>query len=272
MRRNLNWKKFAFALLFVTLTGIQNAEEKNLISVALDNEHIQTYRNRPGLWTLFNRESLNTLALKFETTVGEIAAINEGRLSAGSYIFVPMGERYHTSLLSKGQGRRILEIDTRKLLWPVETPSYTSRFGDRWGGLHTGLDMACARNTVVLAASDGEVIAAGWFGALGHAAAIRHADGIETWYGHNTVVLIKLGEKVVRGQAIALSGNTGRSTGPHVHFEVRFMEVFMNPEDFLQYGLETPDVVLREVAPMEGQNHLGESALVAPNDPAAANN
>jgi len=263
-------KIFLFLLLAAVSAPFSGyrAADKNLINVALDNEFIQTYKSRLGRWILWERNSLETIGRQFDTTAQEILAINDGHASPNSYIFIPMGQKYYNELLEQGRGRRIMELDQRKLLWPVENPNYTSRFGNRWGEMHSGLDMACARNTVVVAANDGEVIAAGWFGALGQALGIRHADGVETWYGHNTTLLAKIGDRVTHGQIVALSGSTGRSTGPHVHFEVRFMEVFMNPEDFLEYGFVAPDVVMREVPPMEGQHHNEESALYANTPPA----
>jgi hypothetical protein len=83
-------------------------------------------------------------------------------------------------------------------------------------------------------------------GGLGLAVAIQHANGNVTWYAHNTAVLLSEGEHVNRGQIVAYSGSTGRSTGPHVHFEVRFMDVPLDPEDFIQFGLVRPDLVVRE--------------------------
>ena len=170
-----------------------------------------------------------------------------------------MGKEYYQELLNRGQGRRIMQLHPRKFLWPVDSPSYTSRFGMRRGVLHAGLDIACPVNTVVLAAYDGEVTRSGWFGGLGNAISILHPNGLESWYAHNTSVLLKRGEKVKRGQIIAFSGNTGRSTGPHVHFEVRFQSVPLNPEDFLQYGLVQPSLIMRE-GPLPGQE-IRESAM-----------
>ncbi|MBI3395681.1 MAG: M23 family metallopeptidase [Spirochaetia bacterium] len=232
------------------------------ISVAVDNEHIQSYRGLIGRWVNTSGETARSLAARFGTTPEKVLEVNDGALR-NQYAFVPMGQTVYRAILQSGKGRRILELDPRKLLWPVEVPNYTSRFGQRWGQLHTGLDMACAAGTVVVASADGVVVASGWQGGLGQAVALQHDDGTQTWYAHNSVLLLKAGEKVKRGQIVALAGATGRATGPHVHMEVRFMDVFLNPEDFIQYGLISPETVLREVPPMESSDVAQRSDVPA---------
>jgi murein DD-endopeptidase MepM/ murein hydrolase activator NlpD len=110
--------------------------------------------------------------------------------------------------------------------WPVEG-SITSPYGWRknpFGGsltsFHNGIDIANNVGTPVLAAGDGVVISAGWQGAYGKMVVIDHGYGIKTKYGHNSSIKVNVGDKVKKGQVIALLGNTGRSTGPHVHFTV----------------------------------------------------
>ncbi|MDZ5085614.1 MULTISPECIES: M23 family metallopeptidase [Mycobacteriaceae] len=97
---------------------------------------------------------------------------------------------------------------------------WTSGFGYRWGVLHAGIDIANAIGTPILAAADGVVISAGYQGGYGNMVKLRHADGTVTLYGHNSAVLVNVGERVMAGDQIAKMGNTGNSTGPHCHFEV----------------------------------------------------
>lgn len=236
--------------------------ENNIISIPVDNEYIQTYRGRIGRWTLYEKKSINESLENLGASINELNAVNGFHLENGDYVFIPMSETVYNDLLEKGFGRKISEIDRRKFVWPVELPSYSSRFGHRRKGMHLGLDMACARGTVVVAANDGVVqVSASSMGGMGRALMIHHDDGLETWYAHNSILLVKEGERVNRGQIIAFSGNTGRSTGPHLHFEIRFMNVYLDPEDFLPFSLRNPDVVLRET-PGNGFGVLSESALL----------
>lgn len=240
-------KQILLGCLVLMVAGGLSALGRDFSNALVDNEAIQTYRGHVGRWINRNDKAPATVISELDSSWDLVKQVNDN--AADTYIFVPMSETKYNELLNQGFGRRIFEIDPRKLLWPVEDVHYTSRFGMRFGGMHPGLDIACPRNTVVVAANDGTVKSAGWYGGLGNALTLIHADGLETVYGHNTVVLVKAGEEVRRGQIVAYSGTTGRSTGPHVHFEVRYSEVALNPEDFLQYSIVNPDLVIRETSP-----------------------
>lgn len=101
----------------------------------------------------------------------------------------------------------------------------TSVPGSRWGRTHEGVDIGIPSGTNVYAAQAGVVTHAGWEGAYGNSVVIKHTKNITTRYAHNTKVLVKAGDKVGKGQLIAKSGSTGRSTGPHLHFEIRYKNV-----------------------------------------------
>ncbi|PSB03558.1 peptidoglycan DD-metalloendopeptidase family protein [Merismopedia glauca] len=104
--------------------------------------------------------------------------------------------------------------------WPVNAV-VTSGFGKRWGRLHAGIDLAAAIGTPVRAAAPGIVIRSGWVGGYGNLVEIKHPNGSVTRYGHNSQLIVQVGQEVQQGDVISMSGNTGRSTGPHVHFEIR---------------------------------------------------
>ncbi|MEI2730639.1 MAG: M23 family metallopeptidase [Dermatophilaceae bacterium] len=96
----------------------------------------------------------------------------------------------------------------------------TSGYGYRWGSLHPAQDFAVAVGTPVKAMSSGKIIFAGWQGGYGNKVEIQYWDGTISWYCHNSVLKVAQGQIVASGQVVALSGNTGHSTGPHVHVEI----------------------------------------------------
>ncbi|EYE87415.1 peptidase M23 [Fervidicella metallireducens AeB] len=111
---------------------------------------------------------------------------------------------------------------------------YTSRFGRRWGEFHTGLDIAGPTGTPILAADSGKVTFAGWRNGYGKCVMITHGNGYQTLYGHASRIYVKAGQRVNKGQKIAAIGSTGRSTGPHLHFEVRKNGVPQNPQKYIR--------------------------------------
>ncbi|MCM1180603.1 MAG: M23 family metallopeptidase [Clostridium sp.] len=106
-------------------------------------------------------------------------------------------------------------------MYPVTNWNVTSNFGYRWGRLHAGTDVGVPVGTTVRASRAGQVITAGWVGGYGNCVMIDHGDGVWTVYGHLSEFTTTVGNYVNQGDQIALSGNTGRSTGPHLHFEIR---------------------------------------------------
>jgi len=117
-------------------------------------------------------------------------------------------------------------------IWPVHGV-LTSGFGWRWGRMHEGIDLAVDIGTPVVAAAAGTVIVAGWLGGYGNLVVVDHGNGIATAYGHNTSVTVGVGQSVAQGQLVAYSGNTGHSTGPHLHFEVRVNGTAVDPLGYL---------------------------------------
>ena len=157
-----------------------------------------------------NNEEVGREILKEEITYAAVPKIVErGTKIPPTYIKPISGGR-----LSSGFGRR--KAPTRG------ASSY-----------HKGIDWATPVGTAVMASCTGTVAKAGWGSGYGYVVYINHADGRQTRYGHLSKVLVKQGQTVTQGQKIALSGNTGVSTGPHVHFEILIGGTQVNPFDYL---------------------------------------
>ena len=130
------------------------------------------------------------------------------------------------------------QAHTQPSLWPVNG-LLRSSFGGRSdpfsgeGAFHTGIDLTAPTGTEVHATADGVVETAAWGGAYGKLVVIDHGNGLETYYAHLSEYRIIPGQEVRRGQVIALSGGTGRATGPHMHYEVRLRGTPINPYKYL---------------------------------------
>ena len=118
------------------------------------------------------------------------------------------------------------------LIWPVSGP-VTSGFGPRGGRMHEGIDIAVPEGTPVVAAASGTVIYAGWLGGYGNLVVVDHGGGLSTAYAHNSGFATSVGARVAQGDVVSYSGNTGHSTGPHVHFEVRVNGTAVDPLGYL---------------------------------------
>ncbi len=116
--------------------------------------------------------------------------------------------------------------------WPVRG-RLSSRFGSRRGRAHDGIDIAAKRGTPIFSAESGRVIHSGRLGSYGKVVIVKHSGKFRSVYAHASRILVRKGEFVERGQKIAEVGSTGRSTGPHVHFEIRRSEAPQNPLGFL---------------------------------------
>jgi murein DD-endopeptidase MepM/ murein hydrolase activator NlpD len=119
-----------------------------------------------------------------------------------------------------------------RFIWPVNG-TFTSPFGMRWGRLHAGIDIAVPVGAGLRAADSGTVAIAGWTGGYGNYTCINHGGGISTCYGHQSSIAVSVGSNVSQGQVIGYSGNTGNSTGPHLHFEVRINGQPVDPMGYL---------------------------------------
>lgn len=121
-----------------------------------------------------------------------------------------------------------------KFIKPIKA-SITSRFGSRWGTTHKGLDYGAPTGTPIKAAAEGTVTFSGWnSGGFGYLVIISHGNGVQTYYGHCSELLCKVGQYVYQGDTIAKVGNTGNSQGSHLHLEIRVNDVAYNPEYYVK--------------------------------------
>jgi murein DD-endopeptidase MepM/ murein hydrolase activator NlpD len=134
-------------------------------------------------------------------------------------------------------------VQSMPLSKPLETDyRVTSGFGTRVDpfrghlAFHSGMDMAAPYHTKIEASTDGKVVFTGWKGAYGNMVEVEHGFGFATRYGHLSKILVKQGQYVKKGQVIAVQGSTGRSTGQHLHYEVRYNNKPLNPKNFLKAG------------------------------------
>ena len=123
-------------------------------------------------------------------------------------------------------------------IWPVRSHRINSYFGGRniFGSysFHSGIDLHAAYGENVMAADGGTVTKAGWSSGYGNLVVITHDNGTQTYYGHNSSLVVSVGQKVYQGQVIAKAGSTGRSTGVHCHFEVRVHGTAVNTLNYLR--------------------------------------
>lgn len=144
------------------------------------------------------------------------------------------------SLLQGLLAKQNLMSSTPSIL-PIASNKHTitSKFGYRKSPFssartfHSGLDISAIEGTQIIASAAGKIIQSGWKGDYGYMVTIDHGYGLVTRYAHCSKLIGEVGDKVLKGDVIALVGNTGRSTGPHLHYEVLLNGVFVNPEKYI---------------------------------------
>ena len=138
-----------------------------------------------------------------------------------------------TKIVYKGTKPLPPKKGTGVFAYPVSGYVLTSNFGRRAWEFHQGVDLACPTGTTIRASDGGTVTFAGYSGAYGYLIKIDHGDGFATWYAHCSRISVSAGQKVYKGQSIGAVGSTGRSTGPHLHFQVMKNGTAVNPLRYL---------------------------------------
>jgi len=229
---------------FWTILSKTNLDMDTLISV---NDLSSPYEIKPGA-TIFIPNMRGIIFSDFQNTnLTDVLRQNRISLRYVKAVNGHTGEHENINSLPLfipcaqiSQTERSLFLGTG-FVSPIQNGRVTSGFGDRQNPFdrqrtqfHKGIDIACPIGTRVHAARSGEVVFSGWKGGYGKTVIIQHELGYQSIYGHLSKSLVRVGQRVRTGSVIALSGNTGRTTGPHLHFEVRKNKQPINPNRLLR--------------------------------------
>ena len=229
-----------FLLLISILSGCQVLKNLDILST-----------NQQGIYhTVQKGQTLHFIARAYNVNIDRLKRINgvydPSKLQIGARLWIPRARRVLnidsninkqalTKKKKKRKGALNKGIKAIKgfLIWPVKG-QLTSRFGNRSGRHHDGIDIGARRGTSVVAAAAGKVMFSGW-GPTGYGlmVIIKHKNNLTTVYAHNAHIHVHKNQMVKQGRRIASVGSTGRSTGPHLHFEVRNDSHPMNPLKYL---------------------------------------
>ena len=222
---------------FYTLLSVNRMEKANRISIG---QKVKIPNQRGLLHTVQKGDTLEDIALRYNVGIRKVIRVNRilnpNTIEPGKDLFIPGAEVSHefSKELLKSSGI------PPQFAWPCRRSSrISSNFGyrkDPFTGrraFHPGLDLAPGYGASVYAAMSGRVTFAGYMGGYGKLVVIRHNGGYTTRYGHMSRILVRKGSYVSQGKQIGKVGNTGRSTGAHLHFEIRKNGKPQNPRKVL---------------------------------------
>lgn len=175
-------------------------------------------------WNIANSLFRSCITLLTVLTLGGCATARPAQNNRkGFFDQFARNHRSSSSLKRQPERQPIFKItNSVQFQWPLQRFEVTSPFGKRGRQFHEGIDLRAKSGTKVYSAQAGKVIySSSKIRGYGKMIVIRHRDGISTVYAHNSRLYVQTGQKVKKGQLIAMSGSTGRTTGPHLHFEVR---------------------------------------------------
>ncbi|SHH30093.1 Murein DD-endopeptidase MepM and murein hydrolase activator NlpD, contain LysM domain [Thermosyntropha lipolytica DSM 11003] len=216
------------------IMAVNNMDEKSILAVgqviSIPYTNTRVHVIKPG-------ETMWDIARRYDISLDALIKANPGKnpqlLKIGDSLKIP-DDSLGSSVVLQEQPSRSVSFRSLSYAWPL-VGTITSAYGWRQSGFHHGIDIAGSRGEPIRAAADGTVVFSGYKPVYGKMVVLRHADGRETVYAHAHSLKVSEGEKVKKGQIIATVGTTGRTTGPHVHFEVREEGKTVNPLKFLRY-------------------------------------
>lgn len=215
-----------------TLMDINHLNRNSILNVG---DQLKIPVGKSLIHVVNSGETLCSIAARYNIKVEAIQNANRLRnpdsLEIGDRLTIPgrAGNQTAQAMIQPSRG-----LSLSMLSWPL-MGTITSSFGYRSSGFHHGVDIANDLGSPIRAAAAGKVIFTGWKSVYGRTVIIEHPDGKETLYAHTQKILVNENQIVKRGQSIATVGMTGRTTGPHLHFEVRMGEKFYDPMKYLNH-------------------------------------
>jgi LysM repeat protein len=219
---------------FFTILTANKLNQANALTIG---QKIKIPNQRGIMHTVGEGETLEDIALTYNASLRKIIRVNRildpSEIKKGSDLFIP-GAKI-TIEFSKELLKTTGVEEIQEFIWPCKINRSHSSFGYRtdpfYGrrAFHYGLDLTPGNGTPVSAAKDGIVTYAGWMGGYGKLVVIQHSDNYSTRYGHLSQILVSKGQRVRQSNTLGYVGSTGRSTGPHLHFEVREDGKALNP-------------------------------------------
>lgn len=214
---------------------LENQEEKVYVSNFSDAENIV---NKLKEKSSSNIENI-TISEKYETELKDMTSVEDAVAKLyvkPKNVVVASNKKASTGTANTATNISVSKVNLGVSLVKPVSGTISSRFGARSSirsSAHTGLDIATSIGTPIKAAASGTVTFSGWKGSYGYLMVVTHSNGVQTYYGHCSKLYYNAGQTVSQGQTIAAVGNTGNSTGPHLHFEIRINGVAYNPQNYL---------------------------------------
>jgi lipoprotein NlpD len=236
------WMVIAAAVIAAACSGCASSARRNQAAAS--------YGRRPPVEHVVRRgETVYHIARVYGVSVRSLMDVNhlsDSRdLRVGQSLLIP-GAYSYASLGNSAESATDALWDVprapRQFGWPLWSGAVSSGFGMRHGAMHDGVDISAPFGTPVHAADAGVVVFTGKINGYGNTVIIRHTDRYVTVYGHNSRILVNEGSAVTRGQSIAEVGTSGRTTGPNLHFEVRYDNRAYNPLSYLSPPGPAPGV------------------------------
>ncbi|MGR6837357.1 peptidoglycan DD-metalloendopeptidase family protein [Syntrophomonas erecta] len=213
-----------------TVLAVNDLGKNSVLSVG---QTLKIPYSRSRIHIIRGGETMWEIANRYDVSVEQLQRMNQGKsppnLTIGDKLIIPDS----TLAMAITTSSRGISLGGGMFTWPV-IGAITSYYGWRKSGFHHGLDIAAKLGDPIKACASGKVIFAGDKPVYGKMVIIEHPDGKQTIYAHAQKILVNQGQSVKRGQVIATVGTTGRTTGPHLHLEVKIGDKNYNPLNFLR--------------------------------------